>query len=85
MKMLLKVFPPHIVEQYKLDQHANNGFVYLELRNTIYGLPQAGILANKQLKARLAPLGYYKVTHMPGLWQHATKPVQFTLVVHDLA
>ena len=27
--------------------------------------------------------GYYKVPHTPGLWKHATKPVQFTLVVND--
>ena len=47
MKMPIKLFLPHIVEQYKLDQHAKNGFVYLELRKAIYGLPQVGILANK--------------------------------------
>ena len=46
-KMPIKLFPPHILEQYKLDQHAKNGFVYLKLRKAIYGLPQVGILANK--------------------------------------
>ena len=57
--------------------------MYLELRKAIYGLPQPGILANKQLRARLAPSGYYEVAHTPGLWRHVTKPVQFTLVVGD--
>ena len=50
----------------------------------MYGLPQAGMLANKLLKKRLAPLGYYKVPHTPGLWRHQFRPVMFTLVVDDL-
>ena len=66
-----------------MDQHATNEFFYPELGKAIYGLPQLGILANKQLRARLAPLGYYEVAHTPGLWRHVTRWVQFTLVVDD--
>ena len=69
--------------QYNLNKHAINGFVYLELRGAIYGLPQAGALANKLLRKRLAPHGYYKVAHTPGLWRHITRPIAFTLVVDD--
>ena len=57
--------------------------MYVEIRRAIYGLPQAGILANQQLRERLAPAGYYEVAHTPGLWRHVTRPVQFTLVVDD--
>eukprot|EP00804_Cyclotella_cryptica_P027231 CCRYP_014362-RB/>CCRYP_014362-RB protein AED:0.47 eAED:0.47 QI:0/-1/0/1/-1/0/1/0/68 len=49
MKMPLVLFPDHIREQYNLDEHAKNGVVYVELRGAIYGLPQAGALANKLL------------------------------------
>ena len=49
MKMPLSIFPRSIVDQYNLTQHALNGFVYLEIRKAIYGLPQAGILANQLL------------------------------------
>ena len=49
----------------------------------IYGLTQAGALAYKLLRKRLAPADYYGYTHMPGLWQHVTRPIQFTLVVDD--
>jgi hypothetical protein len=83
MKMPIHTFPPHIIEQYELDKHAKNGFVYLEIRQSIYGLPQAGILANKLLRKRLAPAGYYEVAHTPGLWRHAWRPISFTLVVDD--
>eukprot|EP00804_Cyclotella_cryptica_P004885 CCRYP_004953-RA/>CCRYP_004953-RA protein AED:0.21 eAED:0.22 QI:0/0/0/1/0.5/0.33/3/0/1060 len=83
MKMPLALFPDHIRAKYNLDKHAVNGFVYLELRGAIYGLPQAGALANKLLRKRLAPHGYYEVAHTPGLWCHVTRPISFTLVVDD--
>jgi len=83
MKMPLALFPNHIVKQYYLGEKAKNGFVYLELRKAIYGLPQAGFLANKLLKERLEPHGYREVQQIPGLWKHITRPVQFSLVVYD--
>ena len=55
MKMPLALFPDHIVKQYNLGEKAKNGFVYLEMRKAIYGLPQAGSLANKLLKEWLEP------------------------------
>ena len=55
----------------------------MEIRKAIYGLPQAGVLANKLLKKRLAPAGYYEMPHTPGLWKHVSRPIAFTLVVDD--
>jgi len=49
----------------------------------VWGLPQAGILANKLLRKRLKPHGYYECINTPGLWQHATRPITFSLVVDD--
>eukprot|EP00804_Cyclotella_cryptica_P014738 CCRYP_021242-RA/>CCRYP_021242-RA protein AED:0.23 eAED:0.23 QI:0/0/0/1/1/1/2/0/599 len=69
--------------QYNLDKHAMHGFIFLELRGAIYGLPQAGALANKLLRKRLAPHGYYEVAHTPGLWRHVTWPISFALAVDD--
>ena len=83
MKIPLSLFPPHTVEQYDLKRQAKDGFVYVEIRKAIYGLPQAKILANKLLKTRLKPQGYYEVPHTPGLWRHIWRPIQFTLVVDD--
>ena len=50
----------------------------------MYGLPVAGILANKLLKSRLTKKGYFELPHTPGLWKHVTRPISFTLVVDDL-
>ena len=83
MKMPIDVFPEHSIQQYNLRKHVKNGFVYLEIRKCVYGLPMAGALANKLLRKRLAPHGYYEVAHTPGLWRHVTHPISFTLVVDD--
>ena len=59
------------------------GCIWIEIRRSIYGLPQAGKLANEFLRKKLAPHGYFEVNHAPGLWKHITRPLQFTLVVND--
>ncbi len=50
---------------------------------TVWGLPQAGILANKLLQKHLLPHGYYECMNTPGLWKHKIRPISFTLVVND--
>ena len=83
MKIPFALFPPWIVEQYNLAQHAKNGMVHIEMRRAVWGLPQAGILANKKLRRKLAPHGYHEHENTPGLWFHDTRPISFTLVVDD--
>ena len=51
----------------------------------MYGLPQAGKLANIHLQNLLEPHGYHPCPITPGLWMHTTHDIQFTLVVNDLA
>jgi hypothetical protein len=85
MKMLLSRFPAEIVQKYNLNALAVDGWVYIEIRKDMYGLKQAGILANQLLQTRLAPFVYYPARHTPGLWLHKTWPISFTLVVNDLA
>jgi hypothetical protein len=83
MKMPLALFPTWIVEQYNLNELALNGYVHLEMRRAVWGLPQAGILANKRLRRKLAPFGYYECVNTPGLWYHVSRPISFTLVVDE--
>jgi hypothetical protein len=47
MKMSIALFPTDIIEHYRLNEKVLNGYVYMEIRKGMYGLPQAGILANK--------------------------------------
>jgi hypothetical protein len=85
MKMLLSRFPEEIFQKYNLNALAVEGWVYIEIRKGMYGLKQAGLLANQLLQTRLAPFGYYPAQHTPGLWLHKTRPISFTLVVDDFA
>jgi hypothetical protein len=85
MKMLLSRFPEEIVHKYNLDTLAVDGWVYIKIRKGMYGLKQAGLLANQLLHTRLAPLGYYPARHTPGLWLHKTRPIAFSLIVDDFA
>ena len=81
--MPIHLIPEHIIQQYNLKTKEKNGYIYTEIIKGIYGLPQAGILANNLLKKRLAKSGYFEVPHTPGLWKHITRPIHFTLVVDD--
>jgi hypothetical protein len=85
MKMLLSRFPEEIIQKYNLNTLAVDGWVYIEIRKGMYGLKQAGLLANQLLQTRLAPFRYYPARHTPGLWLHRTRPISFTLVVDDFA
>jgi hypothetical protein len=83
MKIPLGLFPPWIVEQYDLSNHHMDGWVHLEMRCAIWGLPQAGILANKKLRWKLAPFGYHECIDTLGLWKHESWPLTFTLVMDE--
>ncbi len=67
MRMPLRLIPNDIIEHYGLREKAVDGYVYMEIRNGMYGLPQASILANKLLKLHLACHGYFEQPHTPGL------------------
>ncbi len=49
----------------------------------MYGLPQAGILANQLLRKYLSIKGYYQCQHTSDLWRHVWRNITFCLVVDD--
>jgi hypothetical protein len=59
--------------------------VYLKIRKGMYGMKQAGRLANQLLQQRLAPYVYCPDRHTPGLWLHKSRPIAFTLVMDDFS
>lgn len=83
MRMPITLIPKEIIDQYNLLPLVHDGYIYMEIRKGMYGLPQAGILANKKLTKHLEPYGYVPTKHTPGLWQHQTRPITFSLVVDD--
>jgi hypothetical protein len=83
MRIPIKLIPQEIVSEYNLLSLLSDGHVYVEVQKGMYGLPQAGILANQLLSRCLSIHGYHQTKFTPGLWRHATHPNQFTLVVDD--
>jgi hypothetical protein len=68
MKMQLSRFPEEIIQNYNLNALVVDGWVHIEIRKGMYGLKQAGLLANQLLQTRLAPFRYYPARDTPGLW-----------------
>ena len=84
MRLKLSDIPEEIIEQYKLREITTpDGYVYMEIMKGMYGLPQAGIIAQVLIEEHLDKFGYSQSTIIPGLWTHATRPILFSLVVDD--
>ena len=76
--------PEEIIKQYNLHEKIDSeGYVYIEVRNGMYGLPQAGILAQQLLEKWLNKHGYMQNKAILGLWTHQSRPISFTLVVDN--
>jgi hypothetical protein len=84
VRLKLSDIPDEITHEYKLHNIATpEGYVYIEVNKGMYGLPQAGILAQELLEKRLNQHGYFQSHIVPGFWKHADRPISFTLVVDD--
>jgi len=65
--------PKKIIVEYNLrEKVTTDGHVYVEIQKGMYGLPQAGILAQQLLEQRLNQHGYSQSKAVPGLWTYAT-------------
>ena len=47
MRLKMEDIPEKVIENYELKAKEEDGQVYVEIRKVMYGLPQAGILAQK--------------------------------------
>jgi hypothetical protein len=57
MQLALTIIPQEIIDKYKLMDKEKNGKVYIRIDKGMYGLLQAGRLANNLLVTWLAPHG----------------------------
>lgn len=83
MRISLNHIPLPAQIQHNIQHYARRGYVMMEISKGIYGLPQAGKLAQDRLFAHLAQHGYHQTPHTPCLFRHETRPIAFTLVVDD--
>ena len=52
MRIPIELIPQEFIDLYQLQDKVKHGFVYFEITRGMYGLPEAGVLANKLLKTR---------------------------------
>ena len=84
MRFNVRDVPPEVIELYNLqDKITPDRWLYCEIRRSIYGLKEAGKLANIQLQKVLATEGYYPCPFTQGLFRHETRDITFSLVVDD--
>jgi hypothetical protein len=72
VRIKLSVIPQEVIDAYGLDKYAINGWVYFEISKGMYGLKQAGKLANEFLPQDYSH-GYYQCATTPGLFPFARK------------
>jgi hypothetical protein len=83
-RIKLELFPQDIINEYGLhDKVDADGDVSCEVQHGMYGLPQAGIIAQNLLTKRLHMAGYRQSKITPGYWHHDWCPISFTLIVGD--
>ena len=75
------IIPEEIIAQYGFIELEEDAWVYTEIRNGIYGLPQAGILANQKLKTYLVKYRCISTRYTAELWTHTTTNIKFTLCI----
>ena len=78
-----KTIPDEFMDHYDLHDKVIDGYIYAAVYKGMYGLPQAGRVANDALLPRLSAAGYIQAEHTPGLFKHTTNTVTFCLTVDD--
>ena len=68
MRLCIADMPDDIVKHYNLrDKATPDGYVYCKIQKGMYGLPQAGIIAQQLLEERLGKHGYCQSKTFPSL------------------
>jgi hypothetical protein len=75
--------PDDIQAEFDTARYAVAGRVLMKVVKGIYGLPQAGFLAQQALAIHLAEYGYEEAADTPCLFTHPKLGTKFTLVVDD--
>ncbi len=82
--MKSELFAQDIIKEYKLpDKVDTDGNIFCKVWQGMYGLPQAGIIAQDLLTKRLHKAGYWQSNVTPRFWRYEWCPISFTLVVDN--
>lgn len=82
LRIASKFLPSTVIHQHDLQQFFHNNAILFQVNKGMYGLPQAGLLAQQRLITHLASEGYHQ-TDTTCLFRHVTNGTVFSLVVDD--
>jgi hypothetical protein len=82
MRLKLSDIPGNIIDLYKLRDIAHDGYVYVCIQKGMYGLPQAGIIAQNSWNNDSRPRGITKAKSTLGSGS-TTGDISFALCVND--
>jgi hypothetical protein len=83
MRISAKQVSQKFIDENNLQSMCEDGYYYVEIAKGIYGLPQAGLLAQEKLIQLLKSKGYHMAPNTPCLFKHETRSIMFSLVVDD--
>jgi hypothetical protein len=84
MRLQIASIPDDVIKHYNITDHVTpDGYVYCNIQKGMYGLPQAGIIAQQLLEKRLRQHGYRQSNTKPCLWKHNTQLISFALVADN--
>ena len=82
MRLKLSDLPESVVQHYNMAENTtSDGYVYVEIKWGMYGLPQVGLIAQQLLEKRLNKKGYHKREITPGLWKQTWCPICFSICI----
>ena len=77
-----KLIPPATLAAHKLERFMSNNSILFEVNKGMYGLPQAGYLAQQELIEHLREHQYHQ-TDTLCLFRHSSNGTTFALIVDD--
>ena len=72
-----------IEKRLHLERLWHKGYIYFQITGGMYGLPQAGRIAQQNLFPRLRAAGFSHSTDSPCVFKHSHLPIAFSLTVDD--
>jgi hypothetical protein len=85
MVLNLDEIPQEIIDEYNIQDYISPGDtkVYVEVTGALYGMKQAGYLANKDIVTHLANNGYTQCPNTACLFRHIKDDIEFSLITDD--
>ena len=83
LRIPTKLFSAAVLDDLDLRRFIDGDAIFFKVKRTMYGLPQAGYLAQQGLIKHLNSHGYVEDPVVPMLFTHESRNISFTLVVDD--